>query len=275
MSTLACGRFRLSLARPLVMGIVNLTPDSFSGDGVGSDAERAIRHAWAQIEAGADILDLGAESTRPGAAPVAADEEIARLAPVLAGLREAPVPVSVDTFKPEVMRMALEAGASMINDVAALRHPGSVEVVAAADAAVCLMHMQGEPRNMQTDPRYDDVVAEVAAFLAERVQACVAAGIDRARIVVDPGFGFGKTLAHNVALLRHLDHVGGGCAVLAGISRKSMLGALTGRPVGERLPASIAAALLAVRRGARIVRVHDVAATRDALAVWNAVEDES
>lgn len=276
MSTLACGRFRLSLARPLVMGIVNLTPDSFSGDGVGSDAERAIRHAWAQIEAGADILDLGAESTRPGAAPVTAEEEIARLAPVLAALRDAPVPVSVDTFKPEVMRMALAAGVAMINDIAALRHTGAIEAVAASEAAVCLMHMQGEPRTMQADPRYDDVVAEVAAFLDQRVQACAAAGIGCERIVVDPGFGFGKTVAHNVALLRHLDRFGAGAgAVLAGISRKSMLGALTGRPVADRLAASLAAALLAVRRGARIVRVHDVAATRDALAVWNAVENES
>jgi dihydropteroate synthase len=276
MSVLHCGRFRLSLARPLVMGIVNLTPDSFSGDGVGSDAERAIRHAWAQIEAGADILDLGAESTRPGAEPVAAGDEIARLAPVLKALRDASLPVSVDTFKPEVMRMALDAGASMINDIAALRHAGAVEAVAASDAAVCLMHMQGEPRTMQADPQYGNVLADVAEFLERRVQVCRDAGIAQERIAVDPGFGFGKTVAHNVELLRHLARFAAtGCTVLAGISRKSMLGALTGRTVDERIHASVAAALLAVQRGARIVRVHDVAATRDALAVWNAVENES
>lgn len=275
MKTLSCGRFRLSLDRPLVVGIVNLTPDSFSGDGVGSDAARAIAHAQAQIEAGADILDLGAESSRPGAEPVSAREELDRLLPVLDALRDCGLPLSVDTVKPEVMRAALAAGADMINDIAALRAPGALEAVAGSPAAVCLMHMQGEPRTMQADPRYDDVVAEVSGFLAERVAACEAAGIARERIVIDPGFGFGKTLAHNLALLRRLDRFAAmGLPVLAGISRKSMLGHITGKPVAERMPASIAAALLAVQKGAALVRVHDVAATRDALAVLNAIEGD-
>lgn len=275
MKTLACGRFRLSLDRPLVMGIVNLTPDSFSGDGVGHDAARAIAHAHQQIEAGADILDLGAESSRPGAEPVSAQEEIDRLLPVLDALRDCGRPLSVDTVKPDVMGAALAAGADMINDIAALRAPGALEVLAGSPAAVCLMHMRGEPRTMQADPRYDDVVEEVAGFLAERVTCCEAAGIARDRIVIDPGFGFGKTLAHNLALLRHLDRfVAMDLPVLAGISRKSMLGLITGRPVAERMPGSIAAALLAVQKGAVLVRVHDVAATRDALAVLNAIEGD-
>lgn len=275
MKTLICGRFRLSLDRPLIMGIVNLTPDSFSGDGVGHDSALAIAHARVQIEAGADILDLGAESSRPGAEPVSAREELDRLLPVLEALRDCGLPLSVDTVKPEVMRAALAAGADMINDIAALRTPGALEAVAASPAAVCLMHMQGEPRTMQADPQYGDVVMEVGGFLAERVAACAAAGIGRDRIVIDPGFGFGKTLAHNLALLRHLDRfVAMGLPVLAGMSRKSMLGQITGKPVAERMPASIAAALLAVRKGAALVRVHDVAATRDALAVLNAIEED-
>ncbi|MDD5249355.1 MAG: dihydropteroate synthase [Rhodocyclaceae bacterium] len=272
MHTLACGRFRLALQRPLVMGIVNLTPDSFSGDGLGGDASRAVAHALAQLEAGADILDLGAESSRPGAPPVAAADELARLLPVLRALRDAPVPLSVDTAKPEVMAAALAEGAAMINDIAALQAPGALAAVAASDAAVCLMHMQGEPRTMQAEPRYGDVVAEVGSFLAARAQACLAAGIDAARIVVDPGFGFGKTLAHNLALLKDLGRLRAlGYPVLAGLSRKSMLGAITGRPVTDRVSASVAAALLAAERGAAIVRVHDVAATCAALAILTAV----
>jgi len=274
--TLRCGRFSLTLDRPLIMGIVNLTPDSFSGDGVGTDvaAALALAHAYAQIAAGADILDLGAESSRPGAAAVPAAVELARLLPVLHALRDAPVPLSVDTCKPEVMRAVLDAGAAMINDIAALQVPGALAAVAAsADAAVCLMHMQGEPRTMQVAPEYDDVVEEVAAFLAARAAACRAAGIAAARIVVDPGFGFGKTLPHNLALLKHLARLRAlGYPLLAGISRKSMLGAITGRPAAERVHASVAAALLAVQRGAAIVRVHDVAATRDALALLHAIE---
>lgn len=273
MSILHCGRFRLSLNRPLVMGIVNLTPDSFSGDGVGDDISAAIAHAEAQRAAGADLLDLGAESSRPGAAPVPAEVEIARLLPVLRALRDWGVPVSVDTIKPEVMRMAIDEGAALINDIAALREPGALEALAASGAGVCLMHMQGEPRTMQTHPHYTDVVAEVRDFLAARVAACERAGIARERLLVDPGFGFGKTVEHNYTLLRELGRFAElGVPLLAGLSRKSMLGAVTGRPHGAaRMPASVAAAVLAVERGARIVRVHDVAATRDALAVFAAM----
>jgi len=273
MSILHCGRFRLSLNRPLVMGIVNLTPDSFSGDGVGDDVSAAIAHAEAQRAAGADLLDLGAESSRPGAAPVPAEVEIARLLPVLRALRDWGVPVSVDTIKPEVMRMAIDEGAALINDIAALREPGALEALAASGAGVCLMHMQGEPRTMQTHPHYTDVVAEVRDFLAARVAACERAGIARERLLVDPGFGFGKTVEHNYTLLRELGRFADlGVPLLAGLSRKSMLGAVTGRPHGAaRMPASVAAAVLAVERGARIVRVHDVAATRDALAVFAAM----
>lgn len=254
------------------MGIVNLTSDSFSGDGLSTDVSAAVVHALAQIEAGADILDLGAESTRPGAPAVSAEDELARLRPVLHALRDVSVPVSVDTSKPEVMRAALEWGAAMVNDVAALQAPGALDIVAASQASVCLMHMQGEPRTMQRDPVYADVVGEVMAFLEQRVAACLAAGIARERIVVDPGFGFGKTAEHNLTLLAHLRRLGDlGLPVLAGLSRKSVLGAITGRPVKQRLAASVTAAVLAVERGAAIVRVHDVAATRDALAVLNAV----
>ncbi|MDI6749378.1 MAG: dihydropteroate synthase [Rhodocyclaceae bacterium] len=276
MTTLYCGRFRLTLERPLIMGIVNLTPDSFSGDGVGDDASAAIAHAEAQRAAGADILDLGAESSRPGAAPVPAEVEIARLRPVLRALRDWGVPVSVDTSKPEVMRLAIDEGAALINDIMALRAPGALEVVAESDAGVCLMHMQGEPRTMQANPQYVDVVEEVHAFLTARMMACIAAGIDKERLIVDPGFGFGKTVAHNYTLLRELRcFTEIGVPVLAGLSRKSMLGAVTGREAGSaRMPASVAAAVLAVERGAAIVRVHDVAATRDALAVWSAMEDK-
>jgi len=256
------------------MGIVNLTPDSFSGDGVGADPSRAIALARVQFEDGADILDLGAESSRPGASAVAEGDELARLLPVLRVVRDWGVPVSIDTIKPAVMRAALAEGAAMINDIGALTAPGAIEAVAAADAAVCLMHMQGEPRTMQQNPRYGDVVAEVGAFLRARAAACEAAGIDGARIVLDPGFGFGKTLEHNLALLRGLTDLAAlGYPVLAGLSRKSMLGAISGRPVEQRLAASIAAAMLAVQKGAAIVRVHDVAATKDALAVLNSMEN--
>lgn len=271
MTRLDCGKFSLELDRPLIMGIVNLTPDSFSGDGVA--AEQALAHAHAQIAAGADLLDLGAESTRPGAEPTSLDEELRRLLPVLEGLADCGVPVSIDTYKPEVMRAAIAAGAAMINDICALQQPGALAAVADSDCAICLMHMQGEPLSMQRQPCYGDVVGEVRAFLAERVRLTAAAGISPSRIVLDPGFGFGKTLDDNLALLRHLPAMAiDGLPVLAGMSRKSMLGAITGQPVGERLPASVAAALLAAQRGARILRVHDVAATRDALAVWRALE---
>jgi dihydropteroate synthase len=271
--TLHCGRFQFDLSRPRVMGIVNLTDNSFSGDGLHGQANAAIAQGLRMVEEGAEFLDLGAESSRPGAEPVSLQQELDRLLPVVAGLRECGVPLSIDTVKPEVMRAAIEAGADLINDIAALQTPGALAAVAASEAAVCLMHMRGEPRTMQADPHYDDVVGEVLAFLIDRVAACEAAGISRQRIVIDPGFGFGKTLGHNLALLRHLDRfVDTGLAVLAGMSRKSMLGQITGKPVGERVHAGVAAALLAVQRGARIVRVHDVAATRDALSVLQAIE---
>jgi dihydropteroate synthase len=273
MSILHCGRFRLSLDRPLVMGIVNLTPDSFAGDGTGTDVELAIRHARHQLDAGADILDIGAESSRPGAVPTPENEELRRLLPVLRAVTGWGIPVSVDTYKPTVMHAALAAGAAMINDITALGHPGSLAVVAASDCAVCLMHMQGEPGTMQAAPRYDDVVAEVHDFLAVRVARCRGAGIADERIVLDPGFGFGKTLEHNLHMFRALTATGcDGLPLLAGLSRKSMLGAITGRPVERRQAASVAAALLAVERGARIVRVHDVAETVDALAVLAALQ---
>ena len=268
---LRCGKFLLPLDRPLLMGIVNLTVDSFSGDGLASDPVRAVAHARAQIAAGADLLDLGAESSRPGAVPATLDEELARLLPVLDALADCGVPVSVDTYKPEVMRAALAHGAAMINDIYALRMPGAVAAVAASKCAVCLMHMQGEPMTMQHSPAYDDVFVEVRDFLAARAAAATDGGISRDRLVIDPGFGFGKTLEHNVELLRRLDELAGGSLpLLAGISRKAMLGAITGRPVEERLAASVAAALLAAQHGARILRIHDVGATRDALAVWQA-----
>lgn len=270
---LRCGKFELELDRPLLMGIVNLTPDSFSGDGLASDTARAIARAYAQIEAGADLLDLGAESSRPGAIPTPVDEELRRLLPVLQALEGCGVPISVDTYKPEVMRVALAHGAAMINDIYALRMPGALAAVAESGCAVCLMHMQGEPLTMQQSPDYADVVAEVRGFLAASVAAAIAGGVARDRLVLDPGFGFGKSLEHNLQLLRHLPMLSAeGLPTLAGMSRKSMLGAITGRVVDDRLPASLAAALLAAQRGASILRVHDVAASRDVLAVWQAVE---
>jgi dihydropteroate synthase len=269
-----CGRFVLNAERPLIMGIVNLTDDSFSGDGLRGDTGAAIAHARRLIEEGAQILDLGAESSRPGAAPVSAQQEIDRLLPVIEALRDCGTALSIDTVKPEVMRLALNAGADMINDINALRAPGALELVAASKAGVCLMHMQGDPRTMQDAPHYADIVTEVAEFLGERVAAAEAAGIALNRIAVDPGFGFGKSLEHNIELLRRLDElVVPGLPLLVGMSRKSMLGLITGRPAHERVHAGIAAHVLAVERGARIVRVHDVAATRDALAVVQAVED--
>lgn len=256
------------------MGIVNVTPDSFSDGGHLLDAQAAIRHALKLRDDGADILDVGGESTRPGAAAVPVDEEIRRVLPLIEALVSDGCVVSIDTRKPAVMRAALDAGAAMVNDVTALRAPGALTTLAASDAAVCLMHMQGEPQTMQQAPRYDDVVEEVRRFLQGRVQACVAAGIARERLVIDPGFGFGKTLEHNLALIKHLNRLAeSGVPVMAGLSRKSMLGTLTGRDVGTREFAGVAAQLAAVARGARVLRVHNVTAMRDALAVWNAVEE--
>ncbi len=255
------------------MGVVNVTPDSFSDGGKFLDPASATAHAWRLAEEGADLIDVGGESTRPGARPVSAQEELERVLPVLRAMRDAPVPVVIDTMKLEVMRVAIAEGASMINDVNALRAPGSAELVAESGLAVCLMHMQGEPRTMQVSPHYDDVVAVVKAYLKARANAALSAGIGRDRIVLDPGFGFGKTVEHNMTILRELHALLElGFPVVAGLSRKSSLGAITGRPATERLAASVAAALLAVERGARIVRVHDVAATRDALAVLKALE---
>ena len=272
---LDCAGKPLDLSSPRVMGILNVTPDSFSDGGHFLARDDALRQAERMVRDGAAILDVGGESTRPGAAEVAVDEELDRVIPIVETLAAAfGVPVSVDTSKPEVMRAAAAAGAGMINDVTALRRPGALEAVAATGLPVCLMHMQGEPRTMQTAPQYGDVVADIIGYLGQRMQACERAGIGRERLLVDPGFGFGKTLAHNLALLRELRAFADlGVPLLVGLSRKSMLGAITGREVGERLAASVAAALIAVERGARIVRVHDVAATVDALAVWQATMD--
>ncbi len=255
------------------MGVVNVTPDSFSDGGLYALTESAICHATRLIEEGADMLDIGGESTRPGSDPVSAAEELRRVIPVVQALASRDIPISVDTSKPEVMLAAIQAGAVMINDVNALRATGALEVVAAGNVAACLMHMQGDPHNMQTNPRYrDDVVTDVKDFLQLRLNAAQEAGISLERLVIDPGFGFGKTLEHNLELLRHLGHfIDMGVPVLAGLSRKSMLGKITGNDVGERVHASVAAALLAADRGAKILRVHDVKATRDAVAVYNAV----
>lgn len=269
---LHCGRFQLSLERPLVMGVLNVTPDSFSDGGRWFDPSRALDHAHALIAEGADLIDIGAESTRPGAQEVPAHEEIDRLGPVLVGLKSAGVPLSVDTRKPEVMRAAIGLGADMINDVEGFQSAASVEAIRHTTAAVCIMHMQGRPQTMQQAPVYEDVTRDVRKFLADRAQALQDAGVSSDRIVLDPGIGFGKTLQHNLALLAHLEELRAqGLPLLVGVSRKSMIGALTGRTVDERLPGSLAAMLAAVAHGASIVRVHDVAASRDALTVWAAV----
>jgi dihydropteroate synthase len=270
---LRCGRFTLDLARPRVMGILNVTPDSFYDGGRYVDVASALAHARQMAADGADVIDVGGESTRPGAAVVPEADELRRVVPVIEALASEGVVVSADTRRPAVMRAAIAAGAAMINDVGALTEAGAIDVVAASNVAVCLMHMRGEPASMQQAPQYDDVVREVREFLVARALACEAAGIARERIVVDPGFGFGKTLAHNLTLLRALPQIAAaGYPVVAGLSRKSSLGAITGRPVEERMPASLAAALMAVLRGASIVRVHDVRETVDALKVWLAIQ---
>lgn len=260
------------------MGILNVTPDSFSDGSRFFEPARAIAHAQALIDAGADLLDVGGESTRPGARTVPDDEELGRVLPVIEAIAplcsERGVPLSIDTRKPAVMRAALDAGATLVNDVMALEAPGALEIVAGSDAGVCLMHMQGEPATMQAAPAYSDVVAEVGAYLHDRAAACEQAGIARDRIALDPGFGFGKTLEHNLTLLRRLRVlVAQGYPVLVGLSRKNTLGTLSGRPVTDRVAASVAAALAAIARGARIVRVHDVRETVDAVRVWAAVGD--
>ena len=271
-AVLKLGRFSLALDRPLIMGVVNVTPDSFSDGGRFFGLHQAVEHARLLVEEGADILDIGGESSRPGAEPVGIDEELRRVMPVLQQLAQMPVPVSVDTCKPEVMRRAIAEGAAMVNDIHALRESGALAAVVQSQAAVCLMHMQGRPRTMQQDPHYQDVLSEVTAFLTERVEAALHAGIERERIIIDPGFGFGKNTGHNLELLRGLPRIAGlGQPVLVGLSRKSLFGKITGKPVADRVSASVAAALIAVERGAAMVRVHDVAATRDALMVWQAV----
>jgi len=268
---LDCHGRPLRLDRPRVVGILNLTPDSFSDGGLHDSVETAVAHALRMVEEGADMIDVGGESTRPGAADVTVDEELRRVVPVIEQLAaRSEVPIAIDTSKPEVMRAAVAAGAGMINDVYALRREGALDAAAELRVPVCLMHMQGEPRSMQDAPHYDDVVGEVHRFLTDRLFACELAGIERRHVMVDPGFCFGKTLEHNLALLAALDRFAGlGSGVYAGLSRKSMIGTLTGRRVpAERVAGSVAAALIAVQRGARMVRVHDVAATVDALAVW-------
>jgi dihydropteroate synthase len=270
---LQCGRFGFDLAqRPLVMGILNVTPDSFSDGGRYQALEFAVERAEQMIKDGVDIIDIGGESTRPGSPGVPVDEELRRVMPAIYALRELGQPLSIDTCKPEVMREAVIAGADMINDINGFRAPGAIEAVRDADCALCVMHMQGTPQDMQTSPAYGDVVAEVTGFLRERVEALLAAGVARERITIDPGFGFGKSVEHNYALLKSISRMESelGLPVLAGLSRKSMIGAVTGRSVEQRLAGSLAGALAAVAQGARIVRVHDVAETVDALKVWQA-----
>jgi len=271
---LACGRFTLSLDRPLIMGVVNVTPDSFSDGGRHDTIVAAIAHARRLVAEGADLLDIGGESTRPGAAPVAPDEELARVAPVIEAVRDCGVPLSVDTRHPRTMRAVLERGVDMINDVGAMRAPGAIDAIRESGCGVCVMHMQGEPATMQQAPAYAEVVSEVEEFLHERVDALAAAGVSRDRVVVDPGIGFGKALRHNLLLIEALDELAAaGQPVLIGVSRKSMIGELTGRSADRRLAGSLAAMLAAVARGAAIVRVHDVAETRDALRVWQAIDE--
>ncbi len=269
---LQLGKFQLDLSRPLVMGIVNVTPDSFSDGGQHMQREAAIAHAHQLITDGADVIDIGGESTRPGARPVSLQEELDRVLPVIEGLRGASVPISIDTCKPQVMQAAIASGVQMVNDINALQDAAAMNAVAASDVVVCLMHKQGSPQTMQTQPQYQNVVSEVCEFLRGRIAAAKAAGISRERIVIDPGFGFGKTLEHNLTLLRELRKLAElGVPVLAGLSRKSMLGVLTGRETGDRVVASVVAALIAVQHGANIVRVHDVRETVDVLKIWNAV----
>jgi dihydropteroate synthase len=269
----SCGKFQLDLTTPCVMGIVNVTPDSFSDGGKFSQTNQAIAHALKLAEEGADILDIGGESTRPNAAPVSLQEELDRVIPVIEALAsKVQIPISIDTFKPKVMRAALEAGASMINDVRALQEDGALEIAAKSYAGICLMHMQGTPQTMQNNPYYDDVVNEIKTFLKARLQASIHAGIEASRIVLDPGFGFGKTREHNIRLIRELESFAElGQPLLVGLSRKSVLGEVTGNDVDARLYASIAASVISAMKGAKILRVHDVKATVEALKVVSAI----
>ncbi len=268
-----CGNHLLVLDRPHIMGIVNVTPDSFSDGGRYASVDLAVAHAMQLVAEGADILDIGGESTRPGAEPVSLDEELARVIPVISALTQAvSVPISIDTYKPEVMRLAIEAGAAMVNDVQALRMPGALDVLANSTAGVCLMHMQGTPQTMQRSPHYDDVLTDVRDFLSERLQTLQAHGIAIERIALDPGFGFGKTRAHNISLLKNLQQLCDlGAPLLVGLSRKSILAAIAGDD-SQRLPASLAAAVISAMKGAKILRVHDVKATAEALKVYSAIQ---
>lgn len=275
---LQCGRYRLPVAassRPLVMGILNITPDSFSDAGKYHALDSAISHAEEMIAAGVDIIDIGGESTRPGSQAVSLQDELDRVMPLVYALRDCGKPLSIDTYKPEVMREAIAAGADMINDINGFRAPGALEAVAEADCALCIMHMQKDPQSMQLKPEYENVVADVTAFLCERIAAAEQMKIVRDRLCIDPGFGFGKSLAHNIALLKNIGQLQTtlDLPVLAGLSRKSMIGALLDKPVERRMAGSLAGALACVAQGARIVRVHDVAETVDALTVWNAINE--
>jgi dihydropteroate synthase len=272
---LQCGRYRLSVgetARPLVMGVLNVTPDSFSDGGLFDGQDRAIAHARQMLADGADIIDIGGESTRPGAPPLSVEEELTRVLPVLDALRDCGKPLSVDTRRAIVMREVLNAGADMINDISGFRDADSLAAVSSSTCAICIMHMQGDPQSMQLSPHYQDVVAEVSEFLLGQLNAAIAAGIDQDRVCIDPGYGFGKTAEHNLTLFHHqsLLQQSIGVPLLAGLSRKSTIGLITGRSVQERLAGSLAAAVVAAERGARIIRVHDVAETVDALKVWQA-----
>jgi len=273
MISLDCGGRRVDLRRPAVMGILNVTPDSFADGGIFLACADAVAHALQMVEEGADIIDIGGESTRPGAQPVSAQQEIDRVVPVIEALhRQTPVPISIDTSKPEVMRSAVAAGAGFINDVRALQEEGALQAAASLQVPVCLMHMQGQPRTMQEHPRYENVVEDVAEYLQARLQAALSAGIGASKLVIDPGFGFGKTLEHNLELLRGLKALRRlGTPILAGLSRKSMIGKALGLPVERRLHASVALALMAVHNGADIIRVHDVGPTVEALRMWAAV----
>jgi len=276
--TLDCNGRTLTLDRPCVMGIVNVTPDSFSDGGAHETLEAAVAHGLKLAEEGADLLDIGGESTRPGAVDVSVEEELRRTIPVIEALaKQTSLPISIDTSKPEVMRAAVQAGAGMINDVYALRREGALDVAAALGVPVVLMHMQGEPRSMQDAPHYDDVVASVHRFLAERIFAAEMAGIAKKKIIVDPGFGFGKDTQHNLALLAQLERLAElGVPVLAGLSRKRTIGEIIGRSdPRERAAGSVAAHLIAAQRGAKLLRVHDVGATVDALKVWNAIASQT
>lgn len=276
---LQCGRYRLKISgpsfRPLVMGVLNVTPDSFSDGGRFSSLDAAITQAELMIESGVDIIDIGGESTRPGSPPLSIDEELRRVMPVLYALRDCGKPISVDTRRPEVMQEAMIAGVDMINDITGFRDEDSLSQLRDSDCALCIMHMQGTPQTMQHDPSYDDVVREVSEFLLQRADAAASEGIDRRRLCIDPGFGFGKTLQHNLELLANVERIQRELSLplLVGLSRKSMIGKLTDKPVEQRMAGSIAAALYAIAQGARIVRVHDVAETVDAISVWQAANN--